>query len=405
MARKYEQTLIIVVLVSISLFLLVGCGSSAGKSPSETVKAFYVAGNQGKYSEAENYFSAHALTLMKSEWAALAGGIKGIMDEATRHGNIETVEITEEEIRGEGAAVFYVIHYKNGDSKKDFEELIKEEGVWKITVPSSDALGANLDSFEEDFGLSETAPPATESDSKLDDLNDLIDAVERRLDKLENDFALFGERILNRLDSVESSISFTSSPPVKIAYISAEDAFAVFTDAVSDLRQLAVDKQGEITKLQQQYMASTISNDEYGSRYRELQVELLEAQLNIDIGTIEKMISSSGFSDMWHDLQLLKQESQPVVDEMKNLVSTVRVGVIGSAEFENRYTQVKNAFSQLDQLLTQAATAKIVQAANKIAEREGYDIVLRTKNVIVYRNSSKIEDITELVKQEIESYL
>jgi len=152
-------------------------------------------------------------------------------------------------------------------------------------------------------------------------------------------------------------------------------------------------------------MASTISNDEYGSRYRELQVELLEAQLNIDIGTIEKMISSSGFSDMWHDLQLLKQESQPVVDEMKNLVSTVRVGVIGSAEFENRYTQVKNAFSQLDQLLTQAATAKIVQAANKIAEREGYDIVLRTKNVIVYRNSSKIEDITELVKQEIESYL
>jgi len=364
-----------------------------------------MAANEGKYSEVEKYFSSDALTLMRSEWAALAGGIKGIMDEGTRHGNIETVEITEQEIHGEGAAVFFVIHYKNGDSEKDFEELIKEDGVWKITVPSSDALEANLDDFEDDFGLSETAPPATESDSKLNDLNDLIDAVETRLDKLENDFALFGERVLNRLDSVESSISYTSSPPVKIAYISAEDAFSVFTDAVSDLRQLAVDKQGEISRLQKQYMASTISKDQYDSQYRELQVELLQAQLNIDIGTIDKMISSSGFSDMWHDLQLLKQEAQPVVNQMRSLVSTVRGGIIDSIEFENRYTQLKNAFSQLDQLLTQAASAKIVQAANNIAEREGYDIVLRAKNVIVYRNTSKIENITELVKQEIASYL
>jgi len=397
MLKRYKQTLILVMLLSIGLLLLVGCGGSSGKSPSETVRAFYMAGNEGKYSDVEKYFSSDALILMKNEWAALTGGIKGSMDAVTRHGNIETVEITEEEVRGEGAAVFYTIHYRNGDSEKDSEELIKEDGVWKITVPSSNALGANVDAFGDDFGFPETAPPATESDSKLNDLNDLIDAVRTRLDKLESDFALFGERVLDRLDSVESSISFTSSPPVKIAYIS--------TDAVSDLRQLAVDKQGEITKLQQQYMASTISKDEYNERSRELQVGLLQAQINIDIGTIDKMLASSGFSDMKSDLQLLKDEARPVVDEMKNLVSTVRVGIVDSIRFDNRYSQLKNAFGQLDELLTQAATAKIVQAANKIAEREGYDIVLRTKNVIVYRNSSKIEDITELVKQEIESYL
>jgi chromosome segregation ATPase len=192
---------------------------------------------------------------------------------------------------------------------------------------------------------------------------------------------------------------------LNMAYISAEDAFKVFTDAVSDLRQLAVDKQGEITKLQQQYMASTISKDEYDAQYRQLQVELLQAQLNIDMGTIDKMIASPGFSDMKTDLQLLKDEAQPVIDEMKNLVSTVRVGVVDATEVDNRYTQVKNAFSQLDQLLTQAATAKIVQAANKIADKEGYDIVLRSKNVIVYRNTDKIEDITQLVKEELSSYL
>jgi Skp family chaperone for outer membrane proteins len=203
----------------------------------------------------------------------------------------------------------------------------------------------------------------------------------------------------------ELEMLFASSHPLNVAYINAEDAFAVFTDAVSYLRQRAIDKQGEIVKLQQQYMASTISKDDFDSQNNQLQVELLQAQLNIDLGTIDKMIASSGFSDMKSDLQRLKDEAQPVVDEMKNLVSTVRVGVIDTTEFQNRYTQVKNAFTQLDQLLTQAATAKIVQAANNVAVDQGYDLVLRTKNVIVYRNTAKMTDITDLVKHELSTYL
>jgi len=406
MSTRYKQTLLFILLLSVSLLLLVGCGGTERKSPSGTVKAFYMAANEGKYSEVEKYFSSDALTLMRSEWAALAGGIKGIMDEGTRNGSIKTVEIIKEEIRGEGATVSGVLHYKDGETEEIDEELIREEGAWKITVPTSDTLGADLDDLEEDIGFFEASPPPpTETDNVLTDLNDRVNTIQMRLDDLEDNFVFFGESLVNRLDSVESKISYTSSPSVKIAYISAEDAFSVFTDAVSDLRQIAVDKQGEITKLQQQYMARTISKSEYDSQYMQLQVELLQAQLNIDIGTIDKMIASSGFSDMWGDLQLLKQEAQPVVDEMKNLVSTVRVGVIDATEFENRYTQLKNAFSQLDQLLTQAATAKIVQAANKIARSEGYDIVLRAKNVIIYRNTAKIEDITEAVKQELSSYL
>ncbi len=207
--------------------------------------------------------------------------------------------------------------------------------------------------------------------------------------------------LTNRVSALEAN----QVTPLKVAYVNAEDAFKVFTDAVSDLRQRAIDKQGEIVKLQQQYMASTISKDDFDSKNNQLQVELLQAQLNIDLGTIDKMIASPGFSDMKSDLQKLKDEAQPVVDEMKNLVSTVRVGVIDKTEFQNRYTQVKNAFTQLDQLLTQAATAKIVQAANKVAVDKGYDLVLRTKNVIVYRNTAKLTDITDLVKHELESYL
>ena len=213
------------------------------------------------------------------------------------------------------------------------------------------------------------------------------------------------EAALNALGDRITNLENSSSAPLKIAYLNAEDAFSVFTDAVSDLRQKAIDKQMEIAKLQQDFMAGTISKDEYQNTNNRLQVEYLQAQLNIDVGTIDKMIDSPGFSNMRSDLQRLRDEAQPVIDEMKNLVTTIRTGVIDTQEFENRYTQVKNAFTQLDQLLTKAATSKIVEAANKVALNGGYDLVLRVKNVIIYRNTAKMIDITDMVKRELSTYL
>ena len=207
------------------------------------------------------------------------------------------------------------------------------------------------------------------------------------------------------LESQMADLKVAPTLPLKIAYINAEDAFTVFTDAVKDLRQKAVDKQSEKVQLQQQYLASAISREEFDTQNNQLQVELLQAQLNIDIGTIDRMIASPGFADIRNDLERLKEEAQPVIDEMKKLVSTGRVGIIDPQEFQNRFNQVQAAFTQLDQLLTQAATSKIVKAAEKIAVENGYDLILRSKNVIIYRNTAKLVDITDLVKYELASYL
>ncbi len=196
-----------------------------------------------------------------------------------------------------------------------------------------------------------------------------------------------------------------SARPLKIAYLNAVDAFNVFTDAVKDLRQKALDKQKEILTLQQDFLASKISKEDYQTKYQQLQVELLQAQLNIDIGVINKMISAPGFSDMQSDLERLKDQTQPIVNEMNKLVQTVQTGVVDPQEFQSRYTEVKNAFAQLDQLLTQAATSKIVEAANKVAVDNGYDLVLRAKNVIIYRNTAKLTDITDPVKHVLTTYL
>ncbi len=205
-----------------------------------------------------------------------------------------------------------------------------------------------------------------------------------------------------KINTLENKIQ--SASPLKIAYLNAEEAFKVFTDAVKDLRQKALDKQAQIVKLQQDFLASKISKEDYQTRYNQLQVELLQAQLNIDIGTINKMIASPGFADIQSDLERLKDEAQPLVDEMNKLVQTVQTGVVDPQEFQSRYAQVKSAFTKLDQLLTQAATSKIVEAANKVAVQNGYDLVLRVKNVIIYRNSAKLTDITDQVKHELSTY-
>jgi len=259
--------------------------------------------------------------------------------------------------------------------------------------------------------VSGALPAFANDEDRIAELEQQIAIYQAEVKALESQLRLLSLTTDNLLQSMEIlqervvTLEAQRVSPLRIAYLNAEEAFTVFTDAVQDLRQRALDKQKEKLELQQQYLSGTVSKEEYETRLLKLEVELLQAQLNIDIGTIDRMIASPGFADIRHDLERLREEAQPVIDMMRNLVSTVRVGVLDSQETENRYTQVKNAFTQLDQLLTQAATAKIAQAAETIAVRNGYDLVLRTKNVIIYRNTAKLVDITDLVKHELALYL
>ena len=191
------------------------------------------------------------------------------------------------------------------------------------------------------------------------------------------------------------------TPGISIAYVNAEDAFTVFTNKVQEERQRAFDKQEEIIALQRQYMEGAISKEEYENTYDLKQGELLQAQINISMRTIDILTAASGFSDVRSDLELLREQAQPIVDEIKSLASSVRVGVIESEEFDSRFAQARNAFTELDELLTNLATSRIVDGANKVALANGYDLVLRAKNVIIYRNTAKLTDITDMVKREL----
>ncbi len=195
------------------------------------------------------------------------------------------------------------------------------------------------------------------------------------------------------------------SESLKLAYMDAEDAFTVFVLAVSDLRQQITDKNEAINQLKNDYAQGTITLADYERSYYELSAELLDARMATAAGTLDRMIESDEFSDLRSALLGLREQGQPLADEINNLVSTIRVGAIDSTEFGNRHTTLTAMFEQFDGYVTSAATTKLVQATEKVARAAGYDIVIRKKDVIMYRNNLTVDDITEAVKAEISGYL
>ncbi|MEW5825929.1 MAG: OmpH family outer membrane protein [Candidatus Bipolaricaulota bacterium] len=206
-----------------------------------------------------------------------------------------------------------------------------------------------------------------------------------------------------RVSSLEAS--GVSGQSLKVGYIDVDAAFVVFTNAVSDLRERSTQKRNEIVTLQNSYLEGTVSKDQYQRRLNELNTELLDAQLASDVGTLDRMIASSSFADLRSDLQRLREQAQSIVDEAKNLVSMAKGGAIDPTEFQSRLAQVQSAFTQLDQVVTTAAVAKIQQAAQRVAIQRGFDLVVAKKNVIAYSDPSAVTDITEFVKTEIANYL
>lgn len=211
------------------------------------------------------------------------------------------------------------------------------------------------------------------------------------------------------LDAIRADIALLkqadTSKALRIAYMDAEQAFTVFVSAVGDLRQQITDKNAEITALQNEYNQGLVSLEDSQRRFAVLQAELLDARVSTAAGTLDRMIASSDFADLRSGLISLREQGQPIVDNVNDLVSTIRIGAIDTTEFNNRLTVLTAAFEQFDGYVTNAATQKLVQATEKVARAQGFDLVIRKKDVIMYRNDLTVSDITETVKAEIADYL
>ena len=211
------------------------------------------------------------------------------------------------------------------------------------------------------------------------------------------------------LDAIRGDVALlkqtSASESVRIAYMDAEDAFSVFLIATQDLRERIGEKTGEIQDLQTSINAGTISTEEANRRYAELRAELLEVQVNTVMGTLDRMIASEGFEDIRSTLVSLSESAQPLIQNVRELVSAVKVGSVDTATFSTMLTTLNAQFQELDGYVTDSASTALTEAAGTVAREYGYDIVLLKKDVIVYSNPVTMTNITDLIKAEIQDYL
>ncbi|MBC7098893.1 hypothetical protein H5T52_07215 [Candidatus Bipolaricaulota bacterium] len=214
-----------------------------------------------------------------------------------------------------------------------------------------------------------------------------------------------------RIDDLESEVSSLEDqlaalpqegPGLKVAYVDAESLFVnVFLPQVEAQRQAMSQKQNEISSLQAKFLQGELGQEEYQQQAAKLRVELLQAQLNVDLTMLDKMIASPGFVNFRSDLERIREQARPLMDEVEKLLQTAQLGIVDMEGFSAQYSQLSSAFQQLDQLLTQAAAAKIVELAQQVGKEQGYDLVLRKKDVLIYRDESKVADISGEVEKRL----
>lgn len=102
----------------------------AQTSPTEIVKAFYKACNDGEYSKAERLVTKDSL----EQTANMGFTLSAYCSDLTEKGTLKKVEVLSEKVRGEGAVVKFKFLFENGSTDHGREALIKRGGAWKIEL-------------------------------------------------------------------------------------------------------------------------------------------------------------------------------------------------------------------------------------------------------------------------------
>ncbi len=211
-----------------------------------------------------------------------------------------------------------------------------------------------------------------------------------------------------RVQSLEGKIASLPASPtgssLKIGVVDAESLFTrVFLPQVATERNALQAKAQAIQDLQTKYAQGQVKADTYQQQYARLAAEYLQAQVQVNMSMLDKMIASPGFANLRADLQNLKDQAKPLADQVQNLVKQAQVTILDYNAFSNQLQQLQTAFQQVDQLLTQVAAVKILEISQQVAQEQGYDIVLRTKDVVMYQRAPAISDLTPEVEKRLQN--
>lgn len=262
-------------------------------------------------------------------------------------------------------------------------------------APAGEELTSRVEALEAKIG------EFSGYESRIKGVEAKVGEFEGKLSQLEGRLSQIEDR-LGGLEQKVAGVGTGGGPGLKVGYVDADSLFIkVFIPQVQAERAVMEEKKRAISELQARRMRGEIGDDEFKLQYYPLQAELLLAQYKVDMSMLDKMIASPGFANLKADLERLREQASPAVDEVNKLLDEAKLGVVDEQAFMAKYQALQNAFQQLDQLLTQIAAQKIVEVTQAVAQEKGYDLVLRRKDVLVFRNAETVDDLSPLVEQRL----
>lgn len=211
------------------------------------------------------------------------------------------------------------------------------------------------------------------------------------------DVAKLGQRVTDLEKRLAGGT--TGGAGLRIGIVDAENLFTrVFLPQVQAERAAMEAKAREIQTLQAEYAAGKVKLENYQQRYLRLQAEYVQSALKVNLVMLDKMIASAGFLNLRADLENVRTQAKPITDEVEKAVREAQVTILDPQGFSERLSQLQAAFQQLDQLLTQVAAVKILEISQQIAKEQGYDLVLRTKDVVMFRREAAVVDLSSDVE-------
>ena len=277
----------------------------------------------------------------------------------------------------------------------------------KVDVISEEisSLRTKVNRVPDDFASFASVDEVSALKSSLDQLKQQVDETGvgvsgEDVSELQNKV----QDIESRITEIETSgVSDGSAAGLKIGYVNATEAFNVFTNAVKEEREQAQQKNDELVNLRERAIQGEISEEEFNKQSDILQAEKLKAQLAIDLAMVEKMMNAKGFESISDRLSQLKSQVDPIMNELDNVLENMRNNSAAPEEVAQTLSQINSQYQQLDNLLTRLIETKIFQITNVEADKQGYDLVFRQENVVLYRDSAKVDDLTEATKEVLRS--
>lgn len=110
---------------------LMAFGCSLSSSPGDVAKEFYTLLGEGKVNDAFELLSTDTQVFLKK-----MGGVAILSDKTksiSGKGGVKSIEVKSEEVMGDTAEVSTEVTYGNGATDTHKDNLVKEDGKWRLT--------------------------------------------------------------------------------------------------------------------------------------------------------------------------------------------------------------------------------------------------------------------------------